>query len=578
MPTTKTIAIRGSNKKALPNATVIGPAPKDERVEVIIRLRPRKDLPKAKGMLRASAVPIPIISHEEFERQYGSTKKDFAAIRKFAKVHNLAVVRESSARRSAILSGTVENLNLAFGVSLKTYSYPNGTYRGRTGMVHIPAELGDIVEGVFGLDNRPVASRGISSKLLVPTSDDVAHPFNPNQVAALYNFPPDVNGAGQTIGVIELGGGYRPEDLQTFFQGLGLQTPTVIPVSVDGGTNSPGQDADDEVALDIEVIGACAPGARIVVYFTPDATDDSFLDAITKAVHDTENNPSVISISWGGTESPNTQVFQRQFDQVLQAAAMLGISVCAASGDNGAANVPPLGWDGNAHVSFPASSPFALACGGTRLIANGTTIAQESVWNQQEARFDQNTGSDGSFGAGGGGVSETFPVPGYQSGANVPPSVNLGGKSGRGVPDVTGVADPASGFNIYFGGQKVQGEGGTSAVAPLWAALIARINQKLGGRVGFINPQIYAVANSEAFNDIVLGNNKCSYKTFNGIGYTAGPGWDACSGLGSPNGAVLSNLLKTMPTSSSAVATTRKAPKASVERRATSVPANRRRA
>ena len=579
MPSAKTVAIPGSNKKALPNATVVGAAPKDERVEVTVRLRPRNPLPKAKEMLRASASPMPVLSHAEFDRRYGSTEKDFAAIRKFAKAHNLAVVRESSARRTAILAGTVENLNSAFGVSLKTYAIPGGTYRGRTGPVRIPVELGDVVEGVFGLDNRPVARRGVSSNLSAAMPGDRAHPFNPNQVAALYSFPTDVDGAGQTIGIIELGGGYRPEDLQTYFQGLGLPIPNVIPVSVDGGMNSPGQDADGEVALDIEVIGACAPGARIVVYFTPDATDDSFLDAITKAVHDTEYNSSVISISWGGAETPNTQVFQQQFDQVLQTAAMLGITVCAASGDNGAGDEQPRLWDGRAHVDFPASSPFALACGGTRLIATGPTISQESVWNQHRAEFDQSTGPDGSFGAGGGGISQTFPLPGYQSSTNVPPSVNRGGKSGRGVPDVAGDGDPASGYNIFFDGQSVKGIGGTSAVAPLWAALIARINQKLGGRVGFVNPQIYALpADLGGFNDIVLGDNKCSYKTFNDVGYTAERGWDACSGLGSPNGAALSNLLKATINGDGAVAATRKAPKAGARRRTASVAAKRRRA
>jgi kumamolisin len=440
--------------------------------------------------------------------------------------------------------------------------------------VRIPADLGDIVDGVFGLDNRPVARRGTSSKPSAGLPGDGSQPFNPNQVAALYNFPTDADGAGQTIGIIELGGGYRPEDLQAYFQGLGLPTPNVIPVSVDGGTNSPGAPADDEVALDIEVIGACAPGARIVVYFTPDATDDSFLDAITKAVHDTEYNPSVISISWGGTEYASTQGFQQQFGEVLQAAAMLGITVCAASGDNGAANDPPRLWDGKAHVNFPASSPFALACGGTRLISSRGAIVQETVWNQQKAEFNASTGPDGSFGAGGGGVSEAFPLPSYQSNANVPPSVNPGGKSGRGVPDVTGDGDPASGYNIYYDGQPVNGIGGTSAVAPLWAALIARINQKLSGRVGFINPQIYALAaNSGGFNDIVVGDNKCSYNIFKDVGYTAGPGWDACSGLGSPNGSALSNLLKAVTTSGSPVATTANAPKAGARRRTASVAA-----
>jgi kumamolisin len=565
MPTPKTIPIPGSNKEPVPNSRVIAAAPKDDRLEVTVRLRPRTPLPDAKDMLRASASPMPVMSHEEFEARHGTTEKDFAAIRKFAKAHNLTVVRESSARRTAILGGTVEDFNAAFQVQLKTYAYPRGTYRGRTGEVHIPAELGDIVEGVFGLDNRPVARRRTQPRFSPAASSDAPQSFNPNQVAALYNFPTDVDGAGQTIGIIELGGGFSPQDLQTYFQGLGLPTPVVIPVSVDNGTNSPGDDADAEVALDIEVIGACAPGARMVVYFTPDLTDDSFLDAITKAVHDTENNPSVISISWGGPEDPtSTQVFQQQFDQALQAAAMLGVTVCVASGDNGAADQPPRLWDGLAHVDFPASSPFALACGGTRLIANGAGIAQESVWNQHNA--DLNQGPNGSFGSGGGGVSETFPLPGYQNGANVPRSVNPGGNSGRGVPDVSGDADPASGYNIFFGGQQQPPEGGTSAVAPLWAALIARINQKLGGRVGFINPQLYALAaNSGAFHDIVDGDNKCTLQDFNNVGYSAGPGWDACSGLGSPDGAALSRLLKPMPTSSSVVAS-RQAPRPGTKR------------
>jgi kumamolisin len=549
MSATKTIPIPGSNRKPLANARVVAAAPKDERLEVTVRLRPKTPLPDAKDMLSASAAPMPVLTHEEFKRRYGTTAKDFAAIRKFAKSHSLTVVRESAARRTAILSGTVENFNKAFDVELKTYAYPRGTYRGRIGTVNIPEDLAGIVEGVFGLDNRPVARRRTQPKLAPAASTDAPQPFNPNQVAALYKFPTDVDGAGQTIGVIELGGGFSPQDLQTYFQGLGLPTPEVIPVSVDGGTNSPGAADDAEVALDIEVIGACAPGARMVVYFTPDATDDSFLDAITKAVHDADNNPSVISISWGGPEDPstNTQAFQHQFDKALQAAAMLGITVCVASGDNGAADELPRLWDGLAHVDFPASSPFALACGGTRLIANGAAIAEESVWNQHEARFDQNTGPNGSFGSGGGGVSDTFPLPGYQDGAHVPRSVNPGGKKGRGVPDVSGAADPETGYNIFFQGQPAQ-EGGTSAVAPLWAALIARINQKLGGRVGFINPQLYALAaDSGAFHDVVNGDNKCTFQNFNNVGYAAGPGWDACSGLGSPNGSALAGLLKPMP-------------------------------
>jgi kumamolisin len=322
----------------------------------------------------------------------------------------------------------------------------------------------------------------------------------------------------------------------------------VIPVSVDGATNSPSTpDSDDgEVVLDIEVASAVAPGAKIVVYFsTNDRASDGFLDAITKAVHDDQNNPSVISISWGGPEDANATGFQKQFDQALQAAAMLGITVCIASGDDGAADTGPKAWDGKAHVDFPASSPYALACGGTRLLVNGNAITHESIWNQHRAELA--VGPNGTFGSGGGGVSGAFPLPAYQKSAGVPASLNPAGYKGRGVPDVTGDGDPDSGYNILVDGEQMS-IGGTSAVAPLWAGLITRINQKLGGRVGFINPQIYSLAaNSGAFRDITNGNNRCTYKNFHNVGYDSGPGWDACSGLGSPNGATLCSLLKPGP-------------------------------
>ena len=454
-------------------------------------------------------------------------------------------MHESSARRTIILSGTVEQFDAAFGVDLQTYEYADGTYRGRTGPIKIPVALKGIIEGVFGLDNRPVARRKRPLRG-VANLNTGARAFDPNAVAQLYDFPAGVDGSGQVIGLIELGGGYRPSDLEAYFGGLGLPVPTVIPVSVDGATNVPStpNSDDSEVALDIEVVGACAPGAKIVVYFsTNDRASDGFLDALTKAVHDDENKPTIISISWGGPENPSTRGFQKQFDQVLQEAALLGVTVCVSSGDDGAADMPPRLWDGKAHVSFPASSPFALACGGTTLNAMGSTIGSESVWNQGKAVFNARTGPDGSFGTGGGGISGTFSIPAYQRSANVPPSLNPAGFRGRGVPDVAGDADLASGYNIQVDGWQVP-IGGTSAVAPLWAALIARINQKLGGNVGFINPQLYALAAGLGFNDIKVGDNKCSFAGQNNVGYAAGDGWDACTGLGTPIGTTLAGLLK----------------------------------
>jgi kumamolisin len=230
--------------------------------------------------------------------------------------------------------------------------------------------------------------------------------------------------------------------------------------------------------------------------------------------------------------------FQTQFDQVLQAAALLGVTVLVAAGDDGAADVGPKEWDGKAHVDFPSASPFILSCGGTRLLAPQGQITAESIWNQQSADLVND-----SFGSGGGGVAGSFKLPAYQASASVPPSLNPKGFKGRGIPDVTGDGDPAAGYKVLVDGQNLQ-FGGTSAVAPLWAALIARINQKLKGRVGFINPQLYALpVNSGAFNDITVGNNRTTFKKFTKVGYDAGPGWDAASGLGSPNGAVLSGLL-----------------------------------
>jgi kumamolisin len=536
----KMVPIPGTDKQPFRDAKVIANAPLDERLEVTVRLRPRSPLPNPEDLLKFSSTPMAQLTQDQYDAQYGADPKDITTVTDFAAKHNLTVVRASASRRSVILSGTVTDFNGAFGVDLKSYAYAEGTYRGRTGSIQIPAALSPVVEGVFGLDNRPVAKRHNS----MPAAINGPKAFTGADLAKIYNFPADTDGSGQTIGIIELGGGYQPADLDTYFSDLGIKTPIVIPVSVDGGANSPtsASSDDSEVVLDIQVAGAAAPGAKLVVYFASGNDDSSFLDALTKAIHDTENNPSVISISWGGREVIPSSSFQVQFDQALQAAALLGITVCVAAGDNGAADMGPLmPWDGLAHVDFPSASPFSLSCGGTRLIVNNGAIASESVWNQNKADLSQ--GETGSFGASGGGVSGAFSVPGYQQQANVPVSLNPAGYEGRGVPDVTGNGDPQTGYNIFVDGQKEQ-FGGTSAVAPLWAALIARINQKLQGRVGFINPQLYALhPNAAAFHNVSQGNNRVSYGTFNNIGYDAGAGWSAASGLGSPDGTVLCNLL-----------------------------------
>ena len=208
-----------------------------------------------------------------------------------------------------------------------------------------------------------------------------------------------------------------------------------------------------------------------------------------------------------------------QFDKAFQAAASLGVTVCCASGDNGSADGVS---DGKPHVDFPASSPFALGCGGTKLTVSGTSISSEVVWNE-----------NASSSATGGGVSGFFALPAYQKNAKVPVAAGAN-KAGRGVPDVAGDADPNSGYRVRVDGQSLV-IGGTSAVAPLWAGLIALMNQKLGKPVGYLNPLLYgSVVGKGAFRDIVSGNNGS---------YSAAAGWDPCTGWGSPVG---SKLLKAL--------------------------------
>jgi kumamolisin len=522
------VHLPGSHLPAVPGAQEIGPAPPDHRFEVTVLVRPRAPLSAKIKMETMSAQPPQdrqYLSREQLAAVHGADPADIAKVTAFAKAHNLTVAHTSEARRSVWLSGRCDEMCAAFGVTLQVYEHPDGgTFRGRTGSILIPKELDGIVVGVFGLDNRPQAEAHFLIRKpgdVQPSATSTNSQFTPTQIAKLYNFPANLDGSGQSIAIIELGGGFNTADLTTYFSNLGISTPDVTSVSVDGASNSPTNDAngpDGEVMLDIEIAGAIAPKAKIFVYFAPN-TAQGFLDAVTQAVHDTVNKPSVISISWGGPESTwNSQAFQ-QFDQAFQDAAALGITVCIAAGDSGSGDGAS---DGKAHVDFPCSSPNALGCGGTRLNASNTTIFSEVVWN------------DPDDGATGGGISDQFPVPSYQENAGVPPSANPDRRIGRGVPDVAANADPSTGYSIRIDGQDTVA-GGTSAVAPLWAGLVARLNQSLGKPVGFLNPIIYGFDSQTAvFRDITSGNNGA---------YSAGPGWDACSGLGVADGTKLLQAL-----------------------------------
>jgi kumamolisin len=533
--------LNGSERSALPNAREIGPADQDERLEVSVIVRPqaREALEAQVSRLAQADRSGGPLSRADFAAAHGASTTDLAAVKAFAQLHGLSVVQEHAARRTVVLSGTVAQFSQAFGVELKRYEYPGGTYRGREGVIKIPEELGPIIEAVLGLDNRPQARphfrirtprrrAGAKSSPARPSgsarASAAAVSYVPTQLASLYDFP-QRTAQGECVAIIELGGGFQPQDLETYFAGLGVAAPTVTAVSVDHGANQPTGDPngpDGEVMLDIEVVGAVAVGASIAVYFAPN-TDAGFLDAVTTAMHDTVHKPSVISISWGGPESSWTAQAMTEMDQAFQAAAALGITVCVASGDGGSSD----GVSGStAHVDFPASSPFALGCGGTSLRATRKQIASEVVWN------DGSTG-----GAGGGGVSAFFPVPSWQQGLAATTSAGArSALSGRGVPDVAGDADPQTGYNVRIDGTDTV-IGGTSAVAPLWAGLVALANALNGRAAGYVNPLLYA--NPTALHDITQGNNGA---------FEAAEGWDACTGLGSPIGQQVAQVMVTPTT------------------------------
>jgi kumamolisin len=553
MPHESLVPLPGSARTAVPDA---GPADPATRLELTLVLRRQ-----APGTAGAAAADVALVRSA------------------FGAIPGVAVTSVHAPSRRVKVAGTLGDLSAAFGTTVRM---AQAGHRYRTGTLYLPAALDGVVTAVLGLDNRPTARAHFRARAAGAAEGPS---FTPDQVASIYGFPAGADGTGQIIALVELGGGFETSDLTSYFGGLGIAVPSVTAVSVDGVTNEPGSDptgADMEVALDIEVAGAAAPGATQLVYFAPNS-DQGFVDSVSDAAH-AAPAPVVISISWGQSEDSWTAQGRTALDEAIADACALGITVCVAAGDNGSADGVT---DGRPHVDFPASSPHALACGGTRLVVSATgAITSETVWNDAP-----------SGGAGGGGVSDAFAVPTWQAPAGVPArasggtgasptspatgvtpvagassepesligdikdgvkalkesvrhrsgsgskagSSGTGGSgaggsdagAGRGVPDVAGNADPETGYQVMADGQ-MQVVGGTSAVAPLWAALIARLAQATGTRFGLIQPSLYAGAMPKVtvagFNDIVTGSNGA---------YSAGPGWDACTGLGSPDGAAL---------------------------------------
>jgi kumamolisin len=528
MTASSLVPLAGSHREPLPGAVPAGPVDPQQRIELTVVTRRAASLPRS-----ADGVPARI-SRTELRDRYGSDPADHELIASVLTSLEpaIGVTSRDPGSRRLTLAGPAGPLARAFGTELSMVSSPGPrgelvTHRYRSGSLQIPAELDGVIVAVLGFDTRPQASPNFRAAEAAQVS------YTPPQVADIYQFPAGTDGSGQTIGIIELGGGFSTADLDSYFGSLGITPPSVTAVGVDGASNvadQAPQGADGEVLLDIEVAGSVAPGARQLVYFAPN-TDQGFVDAVTDAVQAVPT-PAAVSISWGGPESSWTAQSMTSLDEAIADGVALGVTVTAAAGDNGSSDGVS---DDKPHTDFPASSPHALACGGTSLQADPATgtITSEAVWND-------------SSGATGGGVSETFGLPAWQATAGVPP--NPAAKPGRGVPDVAGNADPATGYEVLVDGQQTV-IGGTSAVAPLWAALTARLAQALGKPPGQMQPTLYAGVEPgqpvAGLRDITTGNNGA---------YKAGPGWDACSGLGVPVGSELLTRLSVTTTSGGTVA------------------------
>ena len=514
----------GSERAAAPEVrAAASPLPADTRVQATLVLR-RRGAPDAADLEQVALAGG--LTPDALAAGYGAAPEDVELVTTTLGGLGVEVVSVDAATRRVQVAGSAALLGRVFGTTLGavTSRGPTGEvlpHRHRTGGLSVPVDLDGVVTAVLGLDDRPQARAQYRPAAAAQGGAPTA--FTPLQLGSVYRFPPGTDGAGQGVAIIELGGGFAQSELDTYFAGLGITGPTVRAVGVDGATNKPGADpqgADGEVLLDIEVVGALAPGATVSVYFAPN-TDAGFLDAISQAAHATPT-PAAMSISWGQSEDAWTGQARTAFDQAFADAAALGISVTAAAGDDGSTD---RATDARSHVDFPAASPHVLACGGTRLTADRATgaVTSETVWNNGVGH-----------GATGGGVSDTFPRPTWQSTVAVP-------GTGRGVPDVAAVADPQTGYQVRVDGTNLV-IGGTSAVSPLWAALIARLAQATGHRLGLLHPVLYRGATATTappgFRDITTGTNGA---------YTAGPGWDPCTGLGVPDGTALLTALRTHP-------------------------------
>ena len=443
-------------------------------------------------------------------------------------------------------SATVSQAEAAFRVAINNYQLGANTFYANTTAPTIPASLSSLIASIGGLDNSvhmhpllhrmsPQVGKGSKGSKLVSgtrkahvTPKATVSGFGPPDLTGAYDATPlqqaGDSGNNQTVAVFELDG-YQSSDITQYLQNYNLGSPNISNVLVDGYNGSAGAGAI-EVELDIEVVAAMAPKANQIVYEGPNTTQ-GVNDTYNKIV--TDNKAQVMTVSWGECETASGTSELQTLDSIFKQGAAQGISMYAAAGDSGAYDCN----DTNLAVDSPASDPYITGVGGTNLQLNGGAYGSESVWSNPT---DTQRSPQGS--GGGGGISNTFAQPSWQTGPGVSNQYSNGNRE---VPDVSADADPATGYAVYCtvsaSGCPSSGwieVGGTSAAAPLWAGSTATINSYLQqqgkSRVGFANPVLYGLNNAQQqyapFHDVTSGTN---------LYYPATAAYDEASGWGSPD-------------------------------------------
>ncbi|HME74732.1 MAG TPA: S53 family peptidase [Mycobacterium sp.] len=556
----------GTDRPAPADARRVGDVDPRAHVEVTVVL-------KAPELPSPDKMPAKALTPAKFTKKYGADPEDIGKVEDSLRSYGLHIDGVGATGRSLRVSGTAADMESAFHADMGIYHSPEyGEFRGRAGSIKAPAEIADLVEAVLGLDQRPVARRAAAQPAVTLEGPG----FTPADIEGRYNFPPG-DCAGQKIAIVEFGAPltsrppkgkavkffappvYFADDLAQYCQRHGRPVPVVKPVGVNnfwpftgvqlltasqllrytGPVLTATLNAASETMMDVQIVAALCPAAEISVYYA--TWDQQGWYNLLDQVH--ADAPHFLSISYGLAEdSPDwAEIGIQTINDLLAGLALIGVTACVSSGDDGT-NCQMS--DTNAHVEFPASSPYVLSVGGTMLTLqrpDNPFSVEEVVWNQPPGRrTDQGGGSTG------GGVSGLFPRPPWQTvdiASLNPPSADKSFK-GRIVPDVAALAGPPL-YSLVFGGLPKL-NGGTSASTPVWASLLARINAALPAakRRRLMTPLLYQNnVSTEGFIDIVTGDNAAYPNP--GKGYSAAKGFDAVTGWGIPDGQKLLSLLAT---------------------------------